>query len=287
VNVLRDTSASTSTISPSANSRTTGGSTSRIPTTADAPGDDLEGDERDLSSVTRVTQPEAVAAARCPAVMCRRKGPCVVLALLAFALASVAIAAGAVKQRSATTLSARVELGPPVVGLGQRSSIVVSNVRVPSLQVLLMGAADQFGKPLGWRSLRSVGGSWRGTLPTPAFLGIYPVVLRVRVGATPFGSAQWLLRVFAPGTRVQPSFDDPVDVARWWVQTMPRETLVAVKAWPFPAFDRRDPRLHRLFVVAYAPAIDPSVDDQLGMFITAVRDGYEGRWRFLEATLEP
>jgi hypothetical protein len=219
--------------------------------------------------------------------MHRRKSLCVVLAIVALALAGAAIATGAVKHSTATALQARVELGPPIVGPAQRSSIVVSNVRVPSLQVLLMGATDQFARPLGWRSLRSVGGSWRGILPAPAALGIYPVVLRVRVGATPFGSPQWLLRVFAPGTSSRPAFDDPVDVGRWWVETVPRETLVAVKPWPLPDFDRRDPRLHRLFVVAYAPEIDAGVDDRLGMFITAVRDGYKGRWRFLEATVQP
>jgi hypothetical protein len=219
--------------------------------------------------------------------MYRRNALSVVLGLAVLALTSVAIAAGAVKQRSATVSTARVELGPPIVGLGHRSSIVVSNLQVPSLQVLLMGATDEFGKPLGWRSLRSVDGSWRGNLPTPAFLGIYPVVLRIQVGAKPFGAPQWLLRVFAPGTRSRPTFDDPVQVVDWWVQAVAGETLVAVKAWPRPDFDRRDPRLHRLFVVAYAPSGDTNPDDQLGTFITAVRDGYQGRWRFLEATVEP
>ena len=218
--------------------------------------------------------------------MGKRAGIGVTLCGLALALASAAIAAGAVNPNRGAT-SARVALGPPIVRLGQRAGIVVSNVQAPSLQVLLTGAMDEFAQPLGWRSLRLVNGSWRGSLPTPAQLGIYPVELRVAAGATPFGSPNWLLRVFAPGTRSRPSFDDPVDVVRWWVRTVPRETPVAMKPWPFPDFDRRDPRLHRLYVVAYAPAGDTNVDDRLGMFVTAVRDGYQGRWRFLEAIVEP
>jgi hypothetical protein len=219
--------------------------------------------------------------------MARRNALSVLLGFVALALSGAAIAAGANTHSSATVLPARVELAPTIVGLGQRSSIVVSNLRVRSLQVQLMGATNELGTPLGWRSLRSVGESWRGSLPAPALLGIYPVVLRIRQGATPFGSPRWLLRVFAPGTRSQPAFDDPVDVVSWWVHTVAREMVVAVKPWPAPDFDRRDPDLHRLFVVAYAPEADAGIDDQLGMFITAVRDGYRGRWRFLEATLEP
>ena len=218
--------------------------------------------------------------------MGRRKGIGILLCGLALALASAAIAAGAVKA-SGPTSSARVALGPQIVGLGQQATIAVSNVRARSLQVLLLGGTDRFDRPLGWRSLHRVDGTWRGNLPRPALLGIYPIVLRDGVGAPAFGSPQWLLRVFAPGTRSQPSFADPADVVPWWVQAVPQEELVAMKPWSFPDIDRRDRRLHRLFVVAYAPAGDTNVDDQLGTFVTAVRDGYQGRWRFLEATLEP
>lgn len=218
--------------------------------------------------------------------MDRRKGIGVLLCCCVLALASTAIAVGAVEP-STPTSSVRVTLGSDVVRLGQQATIAVSNVRAGSMQVLLLGGTGEFGKPLGWRSLRQVGGTWRGNLPGPAHLGIYPIMLRTGVGTPAFGSPQWLLRVFAPGARSQPSFADPADVVRWWVQSVPREELVAMKPWPFPDFDRRDRRLHRLFVVAYAPAGDANVDDRLGTFVTAVRDGYQGRWRFLEATLEP
>jgi len=132
-----------------------------------------------------------------------------------------------------------------------------------------------------------VDGAWLGTLPAPALRGIYPVVLRSGAGAPPFRSHGLRLRVFAPGTRARPSFDNPVEVVHWWVRTVPHATVVALKAWPRPAFDRRDLRLHRLFVVAYSPPGHPEVRDRLGMFVTAFRDGYRAPWRLLEATVLP
>jgi len=77
-------------------------------------------------------------------------------------------------------------------------------------------------------------------------------------------------------------------VARWWVQNIPGGAkLVALKRWPRPAFDRRDPRLHRLLVLAYSRTGHPAVHDRLGIFVTAGRDGYGGHWRLLEATAVP
>ena len=180
----------------------------------------------------------------------------------------------------------RVVVQPAVVNLYQRSTIAVSGLDCPSLDVRLVGATYADGTPLPWRSLSLVGGVWRGNLPTPALHGLYPIELRTAAGA-PRIRPRLFLRVFEPGTRARPSFDDPADAVRWWVRTVPGATLVALKAWPRPAFDRRDLRLHRLFVVAYSPPGRPSVGDRLGMFVTAVRDGYRGGWRVLEATVEP
>jgi hypothetical protein len=112
-------------------------------------------------------------------------------------------------------------------------------------------------------------------------------MLRTGAGAQPLRLQHVFLRVLAPGTRGRPSFDDPADVARWWVRTLPHASLVALRAWPRPAFDRRDMRLHRLFVVAYSPSGHPGVSDRLGMFVTAFRAGYHARWQLLEATVEP
>jgi hypothetical protein len=181
----------------------------------------------------------------------------------------------------------RVELKPAVVRLREHATVAVSGIHTSSLEVLLDGATNRNGRALGWRKLRFIDGGWRGTLPAPALRGIYPLVLRTRAGAHIFRSQRLVLRVLALGTRTRPSFDDPADVARWWVRTVPQGALAALRAWPRPAFDKRDVRLHRLFVVAYSPRWHPRIDDRLGMFVTAFRDGYRGRWRLLEATVQP
>jgi len=210
---------------------------------------------------------------------------------LLLSLAAAAIAAGAVGASRtpivAANVALRVELQPAVVRLRERAAIAVSGIHARSLEVRLAGATDTSGRPLPWRSLVSVDGAWVGTLPAPALRGIYPVVLRRGAGTTPFRSHGLRLRVFAAGTPERPSFDSPVEVVHWWVRTVPHATLVALKAWPRPAFDRRDLRLHRLFVVAYSPPGHPQIRDRLGMFVTAVRDGYGARWRLLEATVQP
>ena len=205
--------------------------------------------------------------------------------LLAVLPATIASADASPLSDATAGASARVGLRPSVVRLGQRAGIVV-HVPARSVQVLLKGATDETGSPLQWQSLRLVNGAWRGSLPAPALYGVYPIVLRVG-GAHYVESPTWLLRVYEPGTTARPSFEDPVEVADWWVQTVPGGTLVAVKEWPRPDFDLRDPGLHRLFVVAYSPLDDPNAEDLLGTFVTAVRDGYNGRWRFLEASLQP
>jgi hypothetical protein len=202
----------------------------------------------------------------------------------AFTQASAPAAGGSVD--AGATAPLRVTVRPAVVNLYGRSTITVSGLNSRSLQVRLAGATYADGKPLPWNSLAVIGGVWRGSLPTPALHGLYPVELRATAGA-PLIRPQLFLRVFAPGTRARPSFGDPADAARWWVRTVPHATLVALKAWPRPGFDRRDLRLHRLFVVAYSPPGHPGISDRLGMFLTVVRDGYHGGWRLLEATVEP
>jgi hypothetical protein len=207
------------------------------------------------------------------------------LALVAaFTQASAPAAGGSVD--AGATAPLRVAVQPAVVNLYERSTIAVSGLNSRSLQVRLAGATYADGTPLPWHSLGLVGGVWRGSLPTPALHGLYRVELRATAGS-PLITPQRFLRVFAPGTRAHPSFNDPADAVRWWVRTVPHAKLVALKAWPRPGFDRRDLRLHRLFVVAYSPAGYPGISDRLGMFVTVVRDGYHGGWRLLEATVEP
>jgi hypothetical protein len=181
-----------------------------------------------------------------------------------------------------------IVLRPAVAELGSAATIAVSGIDVPSLQVRLVGATNSAAKPVGWQALTFKHGAWRGTLPPPELRGIYPVELRVRAGSTVLRSAHWLYRVFAPGTLARPAFQAPEDVARWWVRTLPGQAkLVALRRWPRPAFDRRDLALHRLIVLAYTLKGHETVRERLGIFVTAVRDGYSGRWRLLEATALP
>jgi hypothetical protein len=203
----------------------------------------------------------------------------------AAALAAIAIVAGSARPIDAAAGAVSVELRPSVARLGEQATIAVRGAHTDRLEVLLDGATDFVGRQLAWRPLRLVADTWMGTLPVPALRGVYRIVLRAHARA--FTSERWLLRVFAPGTGTRPSFADPADVARWWVRTIAGGTLVTLRTWPRPGFDRRDLRLHRLFVVAYSPPDRPGVDDPTGMFVTAVRDGYGGRWRFLEATVLP
>ena len=209
-----------------------------------------------------------------------------------FRIASIALVVPialvfAVAAQPRTLVAPRVDLQPSVVRSGEHATIAVSGIDVRSLEVRLTGSAYADGEPLPWHSLRLVNGAWRGTLPAPARRGVYPVELRTAAGASPIKPAGLFLRVFARGTRERPSFDNPTDVVRWWVRTVPHATLVAIKAWPRSAFDRRDVRLHRRFVVAYSPPGHPEVTDRLGMFVTAFRDGYGAGWRLLDATVQP
>jgi hypothetical protein len=181
----------------------------------------------------------------------------------------------------------QVALRPAVTQLNATTTISVSGVESDTLQVLVAGATDVRGKQLPWQSLRRVHGVWTGTLPPPTLLGLYPIELRAAPGSPAFGSRRWLLRVLEPGTMLLPAFASPGEVARWWVRAIPRGRLTAIKAWPRPAFDSRDRRLHRLFVVAYQPRGTTARRDRLGIFVTAVRDGYAGRWRLLEASVFP
>jgi hypothetical protein len=156
------------------------------------------------------------------------------------------------------------------------------------LEVRLAGATTAAGAPLGWRPLRLAGKVWRGSLPKPALRGIYPIEVRAGAGQPVARSSNWMLHVFAVGTLSRPSFARPEGVAKWWVRTATGHArLIALRRWPRPGFDLRDPRLHQLLVVAYSPVGHPDVEDRLGMFVTAVRNGFDGRWRLLEATLQP
>ena len=212
-------------------------------------------------------------------------------------VAALACAAGAIaggpngnvgRHGVAATGAPLVVVDPVIVRLGGAASVTVRGLPSRRLEVRLAGATTAAGTPLGWRPLRLASKVWHGTLPTPALRGIYPIEVRAGAGRPVARSASWMLRVFAAGTLSRPSFSTPEGVARWWVRTATGHgRLTALRRWPRPGFDLRDQRLHQLLVVAYSPVGRPGVDDRLGMFITAVRNGFDGRWRLLEATLQP
>jgi hypothetical protein len=187
----------------------------------------------------------------------------------------------------------RVVFGSPAIDLFHSASVRVSGIAARSAEVRLVGAIDRAGlaykwTPYPWRVLRVHHGTWRGRLPAPPLLGIYRLQFRLDHGRKFLTSARWLLRVIPAGTMKRPSFRKAVGVLRDFVaQLHGHEVLVASKRWPLAGFDHRDPRLNRLFVIAYAPRGDKRRSSRLGLFVTTVRDGYHGRWRILQATTQP
>jgi len=175
-----------------------------------------------------------------------------------------------------------VKLIPAVTPLGGQTAIAVSGPRRVGLSVRLAGASTPTGGPTGWTRLRYEDGAWRGTLVAPPLRGIYPIRLRTARGPLTEPATSAFLRVFNRRTVQEPSFPDPRGVLRWWV-TRHDVQLTALKRWRLSSLDRRDRRLHRLFVIAYRRPGQPT----LGIFITAVRNGYGKRWRLLEATVQP
>jgi hypothetical protein len=209
-------------------------------------------------------------------------------------------AAGAAKASAVSTqygtqhrpVLARVTLLSPVIDLYHSASITVSGLNGRHADVRLLGAIDRTGlayewTPYPWRPLGLIGSSWHGLLPAPPLLGIYQLQLRLD-GRTLLTSPHWLLHVFARGTMSRRSFPTAVAAIRDFVAHLAgNQQLVALRQWPRVAFDHRDPRLHRLFVIAYAPRGDQRPASRRGLFVTTVRDGFRGRWRLLEATTQP
>jgi hypothetical protein len=168
---------------------------------------------------------------------------------------------------------------PAIVIRGAAAVVTVSGIDAASVQARVAGRR--------WQPLTRGSGGWSGALHGPLLRGVYAVELRSR--GRVYRSPWWLLRVFARRTLSRPSFATPEAVAAWWTRTVPRRRsrLVAIRPWPLPAGDRRDPRLHRLFVIAFSPVGDRNASHRLGIWITAFRNSYGGRWRLLEATVEP
>ena len=203
---------------------------------------------------------------------------CQGVVVIATVLAAAAVAVG----------TPQVTLKPAIVPLGRAATVTVTGIDAPTLEAHLLGSSERLGKATPWTPLHRVGDTWQARLPAPEFRGIYPIELRVARGSEIVRSDRWLLRVFARGTLSLPSFKTPEEVAQYWVRLVTGTgRLEALRHWPRPAFDRRVRQLHELMVIAYSTPSSRKPKDRLGIFVTAVRDGYHGRWRLLEATETP
>jgi hypothetical protein len=223
----------------------------------------------------------------------RGLGVAAIPSLIASALVGTASSAGAVAA-SATAPRVhpiRVRLQPRVVEYGP-ARLAVSGISAAAVFVRLRDANDPAGlayqwTPYRWLRLRWERGRWSGVLAAPPLLGIYQLQFRVQQHKL-LQSPHWLLRVLPPRTLERSAFPTPQAVIHNYVSDLPgHQILVAIRQWPPARFDHRDPRLHRLFVIAYAQRGDNRPNTRLGLFITTVRDGYHGRWRLLEATTGP
>jgi hypothetical protein len=171
--------------------------------------------------------------------------------------------------------------------------VSVSGISAAEVSVRVRGADDPAGvayrwTPYRWHRLTLVRGRWHGALPAPPLRGIYQLQFRIHQSRRLLESPHWLLRVLPRGTLRRPAFRTPLAVVRDYVSDLPgNQVLVAARPLTQAPFDHRDPRLHRLFVIAYAPRGDDPPTSPRGLFVTTVRDGYHGRWRLLEATITP
>jgi len=210
-----------------------------------------------------------------------------VVSLAAAGRASISLATRGASADSAL----RVRLKPRVVEYGA-VRVSVSGISAAAVSVRPKGANDLRGPayqwtPFPWRRLRLVRGRWYGALAAPPLLGIYQLQLRVQSRGL-LQSPRWLLRVLLPGTLNSSAFSSPRALIRDYVTDLPgKQLLVSDRQRPQAAYDHRDPRLLRLFVIAYAPRSHNTPDTRRGLFISMFRNGYHGRWRLLEATVSP
>jgi hypothetical protein len=213
---------------------------------------------------------------------------------LSFGLASAACAALLFVSvgRPATPGTVSVQLHPRVIEYGA-ARVAVSGITATAVKVRLLGATDPKGRayrwtPYRWRRLALVSGTWRGDLPAPPLQGVYQLELRASGPRQLLASPHWLLRVLPPGALRHRPFATPRAVIRDFVRHLPgNEVLVARRHWSQAPFDHRDPRLNQIFAIAYAPRHNTKPGSRLGLFITTFRDGFDGRWRLLQATLAP
>jgi hypothetical protein len=182
----------------------------------------------------------------------------------------------------------RVIVSPGVVAPEDWAKIeVVGLAHVSGVEARLVGASGVTGKLFPWIELHRRGDSWIVRLPQPVLAGIYPIEVRTRPPHVITPAVTAYLRVYWPGTVTHPLFATPEQVAKSWVRSVVGGKLDAIRRWPGTAIDHRLPALHRLFVVAYYPPNQNGETERLGVWITAVREGFRGRWRLLEASVTP
>lgn len=208
---------------------------------------------------------------------------------LATGVTCLAVAADAGTAPAPPTHHVRITVTPrTIVPYGWARIEVNGLPDATAVAVQLEGASGVLGTLFPWIALRRRrDGNWLAPLPQPMLPGIYPIKLRTRPKLAISLAESAYLRVYWDGTETRPLFPTPEQVAEWWVRTVTGGTLVAIRRWPRQAIDHRLASLHRLFVVAYSPRGRPAQQERLGAWITAVREGYRGRWRLLEAAVTP
>ena len=222
-----------------------------------------------------------------------RKGLALFAGMVLVALAAVAGTSAFARTSQAATRGPnrhhlRIILSPRVVvPYGWSTIEIVGAADASAVAVRLRGASGVTGQPMPWIPLRRDGDRWTSRLPQPVLAGIYPIEVRTRPASVAKPATAAYLRVYWPGTEALPSFTTPEQVAESWVHDTTGGTLDAIRPWPGTAIDHRLPALHRVFVIAYSPPGQPAAADRLGAFVTAVRDGFNGPWRLLEASVSP
>jgi hypothetical protein len=208
---------------------------------------------------------------------------------LATGVTCLVVTADVVTAQTPAIHDVRITVTPRTVAPYAWAKIDVEGVpEATAVAVRLEGASGVLGTLLPWTALRRQrDGTWLARLPQPILPGIYPIKLRTRPTLAISLAEVTYLRVYWDGTDTRPLFATPEQVAAWWVRSVAGGTLVAIRRWPRQAIDRRLTRLHRLFVVAYSRHGTLALNERLGVWITAVREGYRGKWRLLEAAVTP
>jgi hypothetical protein len=197
-------------------------------------------------------------------------------------VAAASVATAPERHRVVVTITPRVVL--PYLW----ATVSVAGVdEAAAVEIRMLGASSVNGRPIPWIPLHRRSTAWQVRLPQSVLPGIYPIAVRTRplLDLTPTRAVY--LRVYEAGTSARPLFATPRAVVDWWVANVAGGTVVAIRRWPRTSFDHRLVELHRLFVVAYNVRGRPAAADRLGAWITAVREGYDGKWRLLEVSVSP